>query len=134
MKVTENQLRKLIKSIINEQSEFEQTLNFKDKLELGSSPSGEDCAQVGSDDYRSKASKELYQYKRMCSELINSQFSDLKIDLRVKSFPHDFGSYYELCAYFDPDIEESVDQAFWLEDNAPQNWDDEAKTKLSQVN
>lgn len=117
---------------INEQSE--KILNFKERLEIGSSPSDEKCAQVGSDNYKERVIKELTQYKRMCLNLINSQFENIQIDLRTKSFPHDFGSYYELCVYFDPNVEESVEQAFWLEENVPQNWDDEAKTNLSQVN
>jgi len=68
----------------------------------------------------------------------------------VKSFPHEFGTYFEVVAYFED--EERIDfnfgtyevdrdtkalrareAAFEAEANTPTNWDKEAKAKLADL-
>lgn len=51
----------------------------------------------------------------------------------VKSFPHDFGSYMEVCVEFDDDDKEAVEFAYKVESEAPQDWDDEAKEELADL-
>lgn len=62
---------------------------------------------------------------------------------KVKSFPHDFGSYMEVCIFYEileiPD-DASLDEeilhskseayAYNVEANLPEYWDDEAKKEL----
>lgn len=93
-------------------------------LELGSTPFGEDCAQVGSDNYQQQSSVELSIYRKQLIRM----FPDSEHLLFVKSFPHDFGPYKELCIRYSNDREAEI--AFNIEGNLPEYWDDEAKLSL----
>ena len=90
-------------------------------IELGSSPVCETCVQVSKDDYIQDMKKECFRYKDYLEELfpipdgVYAWFS-------VKSFNHDFGTYYEVIINYDED-EESSDFAYHVEDNLPEYWE-----------
>ncbi len=44
---------------------------------------------------------------------------------KIKSFPHDFGSYEEVCVLFDDDQLEAGSFAYFCDANCPARWDDE---------
>jgi hypothetical protein len=100
---------------------------MRDYLNIGSSPAGEDCAQVGSENYQSQGRKE-------CRALIN-QLTRVNgtppgsASLGVKSFPHDFGSYMEVVCYYEDGDEAALDYALKCE-ALPEEWDAEAKIEL----
>ena len=48
--------------------------------------------------------------------------------LSTKSFPHDFGTYYDVVCYFNTDIEASVDYAYRCEAETPATWEGEGYT------
>ena len=48
----------------------------------------------------------------------------------VKSFPHDFGRYREVCLEHDFGQNETVAFVAHVEANIPSNWDDQAKNEL----
>lgn len=100
-------------------------------LTIGPTPSGEDCAQVGSPDYGKKARKEctafLNQLRRTFGEEPDGAC------LRIKSNPHDFGSYYEVVCSYDPDDPAAVAYALKCESEAPEEWDDAARAELAQT-
>jgi hypothetical protein len=117
---------------------------MRDYIELGSSPSDEDCVQVSDkEDYIEKMRCEVMVYKNYLQRLFKPEQSTLSI----KGFPHDFGTYYEVIAYFEsgdqslsayegdeePPKNKSMDEAFNMENNSPARWDDiaieELKTK-----
>lgn len=91
-------------------------------LELGGTPSDEDCAQVGQDDYREKALAECRRYKAQ----LERQFPNPPegCSFGIKSFPHDFGSYHEVVIYFNDGNDEQIDFAYKVENEAPGNWQD----------
>jgi hypothetical protein len=98
-----------------------------DYLYIGSAPVEEDCAQVGSPDYSTKARAEcrrfMDQIKRHYPEPENGW-------LQVKSNPHDFGTYYEVVACYDPSDADSAHWAFDVEGdvkNVLMVWDDHFK-------
>lgn len=109
-----------------------------ERLEIGSSPYGEECAQVGADDYYERAQKE-------CRAFINQLYRMLEVQgypkdklpdnfrLVVKSNSHDFGTYYEVACKFNGDDEKSWELATWLEGNGPELWDEKAKAELGKV-
>ena len=74
-----------------------------DTMQIGSTPYNMDCAQVGSENYDTKSQIEcnafLHQIKRVCGEPPQGA------RLVVKSFPHDFGSYREVCVVYDAENE-----------------------------
>jgi len=94
-------------------------------LTLGPTPYDEPCQQVGTASYNHNAAlTEMRRYQHMLETMLETEFGkdSLQIRLTVKSFPHDFGSYSEVCVMYNPDDQTSVNQAFWLDNNLPANW------------
>ena len=89
-----------------------------DYISIGSSPTDEDWAQVSSENYLSKAIEECRRF----IGLLRKKFEDEPegARLKVKSFPHDFGTYHEVVCYYDDAIKESFEYALLLEGNTPQ--------------
>lgn len=104
-----------------------------DYINIGSTPIEESCAQVGSDNYAKLSRIEGVAFKHQCERVLKKEFGDnLEISVRPKSFPHDFGTYHEVVAFFNPDNPTQVEQAFWLEANTPEEWDDQAIRELER--
>jgi hypothetical protein len=100
----------------------------RDYVSVGCSPCDEPCAQVGQEDYAKQA-------KRECNALIHQLrrlFGDEPpyATLRIKAFPHDFGTYHEVVCYYDEDDEESTNYAFRCENELPDRWDEAAHQEL----
>lgn len=120
-----SETKSLIEAI---QTGFKLLTEAVDKIEIGSSPYGEDCAQVGTPDYQEKAKKELVAYR---NQLIR-QFGQPPegVVIKIKGNPHDFGTYYELVAVYNEDDEQAAHYAYQLEGEGPEFWDAEAKKEL----
>ena len=97
---------------------------MSDYVNIGPTPCGESCAQIGSPDFYEKARKECNIFKRQLQRMFP------KVVFRVKSFPHDFGTYYEVIAVYDL-REGDSEFAYEAENNAPEYWDAKAKEELS---
>ena len=104
---------------------------MRDCIDLGSSPYGETCAQVGTEDYVFRAKREckvyISQLRRCMGEEPNGA------ELRVKSNPHDFGSYLSVVCYFDSDNQAATEYAFRCEAQGPESWDEQAFVELAQT-
>lgn len=76
---------------------------MRDYLSLGSTPCNEECAQLGSDGYREQARKECGAYKRQLQRIVDAKGATVPEDftLAVKGFQHDYGTYFEVVAYFE---------------------------------
>jgi hypothetical protein len=92
-------------------------------MNIGSSPADEDCVQVGSDNYAARAKQECLRY----IELLRRKFGPEPAGTRLvtKGFPHDFGTYYEVCVVYDDNDRAGLDYALLLEGNSPATWDDD---------
>lgn len=100
-----------------------------DYLEIGCTPHGEDCAQVGTDNYRERAIRE-------CNALINQMVRLLGepppgARFSVAGNRHDFGTYYEVRVHYDEANQQAVDYAFLAEASVPENWDTQALQELA---
>lgn len=106
-----------------------------EKLTLGSVPSDEPCAQIGEDGYAQRARRECAIFRKQLERCYADAHEGLSpaCQLVIVSNSHDFGTYYEVAAKFDPQKEEEIDAAFWLEHNAPPNWDSEARAVLDNL-
>jgi hypothetical protein len=102
---------------------------MRDHLTIGPTPSGEDCAQVGSPDYAKQARKECTAFINQLRRKFGPEPDGA--DLRIKSNPHDFGSYYDVACYYDTDDEAAVAYALKCEGETPEEWDDEARKELN---
>ena len=104
---------------------------MKDYVSIGSTPSNEACAQVGSDGYCIKSRIECVVFANQLLRM----FPDTPEGAHVgtKSFPHDFGTYYEVVVKYEDTDESAMHYAFMLESKAPEDWDDEAKKELTEM-
>ena len=105
-----------------------------DYLNLGSTPSNEDCTQVGSPDYQNRADKELDAYKAQLERMFPGLETHKHMKFKKMWFPHDFGSYGEIVITFDVDNELEAATAIEIEWNTPTNWDQEAIEELNLTN
>jgi hypothetical protein len=94
---------------------------------LGPTPSDEDCAQVGDDDFRNRATNEMNAYVNQLNRMFPNAV-EKGISFSKKWFSHDFGTYGEVVAYYNDDS----DYSFLLdvEMNLPYTWDEEALKEL----
>mgnify|MGYP000175548546 CR=1 FL=1 len=103
---------------------------MKETLELTSVPVDADCQQVGTKHYDSaKARKECAIFMR---QLERQSPAPGNAYLRIKGNSHDFGTYYEVAAVFNPEDEAENDWAYNLENNLPLKWDEQAWAELRQ--
>ena len=102
---------------------------MKDYMEIGPSPCSEDCAQVGGEGFRQRATKEMDAYINQLNRMFGDLIKDNKsIYFSKKWFPHDFGTYGEVVINFDDETD--YDIIYEIERNLPEYWDDEAKKQL----
>lgn len=101
-------------------------------MELGPTPCEEDCAQVGSNGYRNRANKELAAYINQLNRLFSNAIEN-GVKFRAKWFFHEFGSYGEVCAYWDTENEIANNYVYTVERNLPSNWDKESLKELGII-
>ena len=100
---------------------------MKECLTIGSAPHEENCAQVGEENYQAQGRKECKALGGQIVRLLGEP--PLFASLVVKTFPHDFGSYTELCVVYDDNYPEAEEYAFNCE-SLPSFWDKEARLEL----
>ena len=103
---------------------------MKDYLDLAPVPIDEPCAQVGPGDYMPRMRSEC---KAFVSQLERT-FPDALaagVRFRIRSNPHDLGSYLEVQAVFDDEDEAQTEWAYTIENELPEAWDEEAREELS---
>jgi hypothetical protein len=91
----------------------------KDYVTLGSAPYGEDCAQVGSEDYYERAKEECSRLIKLMREIHPEVPGG---SYRIKGFSHDFGTYYEVVAVFDDRDDAAIEWAYDAEALVPETW------------
>lgn len=96
---------------------------MREYLTLGSTPCDEECAQLGSDDYAVLSRIECHVFKHQLQRM----FPKAKDMLTVKSFPHDFGTYREVCIVYNTNDDGEAEVAFEVENDCPIEWDELAK-------
>jgi hypothetical protein len=101
-----------------------------ENLNIGSTPNEEECAQVGNADYYERAIKECRAYMAQIQKHYPEPENGY---LKLKGFPHDFGSYYEVVAYYDQSDAEAVKWAYDIEGDdlgVLSTWDEEFKPTM----
>ena len=95
---------------------------MRDYITLGATPGDEECAQVGDPDYGIKARVECTRYLEGLRRMFGPEAGDAR--LKIKSSPHDFGSYYEVVCYYNAQNADEVEWAFNVEGNLPATWEE----------
>jgi len=99
-------------------------------VDIGSTPNDEQCAQVGTDNYRQIAQMEVRAFAKQCQRMFPNKPSGARYV--ITNNPHDFGTYYDLGIRFNMDDEEAENYAYEVQNNMPSNWDDQARAELEQ--
>ena len=96
---------------------------MKDYMNIGSTPCGEPCLQVGAPDcYAETQRAECNRFR----DQLRVQFGDEPegAALAVQRNSHDFGDYYEVICRYDTNYPASEEYALSVECDAWQNWRD----------
>lgn len=93
---------------------------MREYIEIGPSPAEEECVQIGDPNYSKLARAECHRFIDAIRQKLGPEVDGAA--LRVKSSPHDFGTYMEVVCYYDDDDPISTEYAFDCESNAPQRW------------
>jgi len=79
---------------------------MRDYISIGSTPAAETCAQVGAADYHSTARRECRAFINQIRREFGPEPDGAR--LFIKSNPHDFGSYLEVCCEYEIPSPETV--------------------------
>lgn len=99
---------------------------MRDYLSIGSTPCDEECAQVGTENYAARAKEECRRFIGALRATLGEEPEGAS--LAVKSFPHDFGTYYEVVCWYDDENEASADYAYKCESDGPSEWPEGFRT------
>jgi len=91
-----------------------------DYINIGSTPPDEDCLPAGHHMARRETLIYLRQIQR---EFPAGRFS-------VKAFPHDFGTYHEVVAWYGEELDTATNEAAFEAECGKGEWDEEAKIEL----
>ena len=103
---------------------------MRDYLDLDTVPSDEPCAAVGQPDYSKRARLEARAYVAQLQRAFPDAVA-AGVYFRIKSNPHDFGSYLSVQVVFDDDDEAQTEWAYTIEDDLPVAWDEDARNELA---
>ena len=93
---------------------------MRDYIILGSTPIAENCVQVSNThEYLDSMKAECKRFKAGLEKKFQPPDGAF---LKIKSFPHDFGSYLEVVVMFDDNNEEATTYAYDLESDTPETW------------
>ena len=101
-------------------------------IELGPVPAGENCAQVGTDNYLSRSMRECEVFRRMLERVFPIP-EGLPVKYVVRSHAHDFGAYREVSVRYCGGDTAASDFAFGVESSVPDAWDPVAQQELADL-
>ena len=105
-------------------------------LDIGTTPYGEDCAQVGQETYMRRSRIEIETLVDMLERTMPEKYMRSGVGFKMTSNGHDFGTYRGLEVYWyeddsnGDDMPLAAEAAFYIEKNMPEHWDDEAREYL----
>lgn len=102
-----------------------------DYFEIGPTPCNEDCAQVGTDNYRTMANIEMDAYVDQLYRIFGEKIEGSMITFAKKWFPHDFGTYGEVVIKYD-DADPNSHLVYEIERELPDQWDNEAISYIAE--
>jgi hypothetical protein len=99
-------------------------------LDLGPTPSGEDCLQVG----KSTDAEQVAEIRIYFDQVVRTVNPDRNlVKFKISANPHEFGTYHNLEVGADSENEAAIEEAVRIENGCPEFWDEEAKRKLVEA-
>lgn len=93
---------------------------MRDYIELGATPCGEFCADIGDPDYPQKSRAECQRFIALLRKTFGHEPPGAHLETRT--FEHDYGTYREVVCYYDEGNEPALEYAMQCESHAPENW------------
>jgi len=100
-----------------------------DYLHIGATPLDEPRIQTGANYYDLLQKIECRYYRKALIEHYGEPPGEA--NLRTKGSPHEFGAYYEVVIYYNPNHEDEVKYALKVE-NGLLEWPEEIKQKMME--
>jgi hypothetical protein len=102
---------------------------MKDRIELGfTTPHGEPCAQVGTENYESNS---LIEGKVMINQIIRQVGQPIgTCRFSIIKCPHDFGTYHDIAIRFEDERPEETNYVERVQNLDLENWDEIAIQEL----
>lgn len=102
-----------------------------DHIEIGTVPANEECAQVGSENYKTLA---IIESKVFIDQLERMFPNEVLVGVRFKTSwnDHDFGKYLSIKIVFQDDSSIQSEAAYAIDRSIPENWDHQSILKLSE--
>lgn len=96
---------------------------MKDITYIGPCPFGEDAIQVTDDpiEYMPAMRAQVSRFRELIRRVFGSEPPGAS--LKIKSNPHDLGTYLELVCEFDPDDEDAAAYALAVAAEQPEHWE-----------
>lgn len=104
---------------------------MRDYLEFDCTPIEEECSQTGCTENYLKM--QAIEFEVLRRQLLREFGECGNVVIKRKANPHDFGTYYSLCIYYDDDNETETEFVFNIEEKFPEKWDDQALKELSEL-
>ena len=101
-----------------------------DFIEISPTPVGEECVQVGQDNYNALNRIETRAFVRQLERMFPNRPEG--VVFKTKGYPHDFGTYHEVVAQYPVDDEAAESFAMEVQNQAPKKWDEEARAELEK--
>jgi len=95
---------------------------MRDFINLSGTPAGEECVQVSDKvEYMPAMRAECNRYL----DMLRKRFPNCdRVELKIHSNPHDFGSYLDIRVIYDDNDDIAQQQAYFIENNEPEKWKD----------
>jgi hypothetical protein len=94
---------------------------MQDFITLGTAPIDEPCAQLGQSDDDGKARAACRRFLGRLRQTFGDEPPGARF--AIKSFPRDFGTYYEVVILFDTEDEQAAHYAYRCENELPATWE-----------
>lgn len=90
-----------------------------ENLDVGPTPSDEDCAQIGDSDYYDVAKSECRRYMTGLTLLFPPPIDAY---FKIQGNPHDYGVYFSVAGRFNPENNDHLNWCRNLERDLPKTW------------
>src|SRR5262245_31134762 len=104
---------------------------MRDFIRLGAGPSEEEWAQIDQPDYRERARAHCVAYMHQLRRQFGREPEGA--ELRMFSLPIPAGSGFMVVCHYESDSEEALAYAERCRDEAPNEWDIDAKYELGDL-